>query len=66
VETSDDEPGSTIDPSLGIIVHRYRLTDIGRALPLYIKPLTLPIFTFTMRSTNRVLSLISPEGRGYL
>jgi hypothetical protein len=63
METSDDESISTIDSFPGIIVHRYRLTDIGHAPPLYIIHTILPIFTFAMSSTKLVFSLITRQRR---
>jgi len=59
METSEDESSSTIDFRPEIAVNRYRLTDFIFTLPLYIIHTTLPIFTFTIRSTKRVVSLIS-------
>ncbi len=63
METSDDESNSTIDSFPGIIVNRYRLTFFDCNPPLYIIHTVLPIFTFAIRSTKRVVSLISRQRR---
>jgi hypothetical protein len=59
VGLSDGESRRKIDSSPGVIVHRYRLTDIVHAPPLYIIHTLLPIYTFASRSTKREVSLIS-------
>ena len=66
METSEDESSRTIDSPCGIAVTRYRLTETDCTLPLYIIHTALPIFPYAMRSTKRVVSLISPEGRDYV
>jgi hypothetical protein len=62
VETSDDEPSSTIDSLPGIGVNRYRLTNFSCTPPLYITYTPITIFSFAFISHYQIIEKVGEGG----